>query len=230
MDSKEYYEISNKKNLPLRCPILNYCSRRVETIYMFSDYYKNFPNQNGIDLLIREGVIPNDFRKKQIHIQGESPHMIKGNNNFYFADMCPEVNLFDGMNALHPKKACVSGDYDNYRTKEKSKIIKCQHYSECPEFNSYIFHQKLKGTVKKSRKNISIKVRALLQKEINSICPFCPNDDVGHFQVHHIDENPENNSFDNLLMVCPTCHSKITKGDISSQQVIEKKSGLKKQT
>lgn len=70
------------------------------------------------------------------------------------------------------------------------------------------------------------KVRSLLQKEINSICPFCDNQDVGHFQIHHIDENPSNNEMSNLILLCPICHSKITKGDISTQKVIETKSTL----
>ncbi len=68
------------------------------------------------------------------------------------------------------------------------------------------------------------KVRSLLQKEVNSSCPFCNNQDVGHFQIHHIDENPSNNEMSNLILLCPTCHSKITKGDISKQEVIEIKS------
>lgn len=69
------------------------------------------------------------------------------------------------------------------------------------------------------RKHIPEKTRRLLQKEINSTCPFCENKDVGHFQVHHIDEVPSNNSPNNLLMLCANCHSKITKGDISQMEV-----------
>ncbi|MCO5269432.1 MAG: HNH endonuclease [Brumimicrobium sp.] len=67
------------------------------------------------------------------------------------------------------------------------------------------------------------KVRANLQKEIGSVCPFCNNDDVGHFEIHHIDENPSNNEIGNLLLLCPICHSKITKGDISNIDVYKKK-------
>ena len=82
----------------------------------------------------------------------------------------------------------------------------------------------------KSRKNIpqKNKVRAELQKEINSACPFCNNTDVGHFQIHHIDENPSNNDNTNLLLLCPICHSKITKGDILINDVINKKENLGK--
>lgn len=70
------------------------------------------------------------------------------------------------------------------------------------------------------------KIRAELQKEINSCCPFCDSTDVGHFQIHHIDDNPSNNLIFNLLLLCPTCHSKITKGDIIPLDVVEKKIAL----
>ena len=87
------------------------------------------------------------------------------------------------------------------------------------------------STLSKKNRRIPIpqksKTKAQLQKEIGSICPFCPNEDVGVFQIHHIDENPSNNRFINLLLLCPTCHSKITKEDISKQDVIDKKKSLK---
>jgi hypothetical protein len=78
---------------------------------------------------------------------------------------------------------------------------------------------------KKTRKKIpqENKVRAELQKEIMSCCPFCDNEDVGHFEIHHIDENPENNNSENLILLCPVCHSKITKGDIKQLDVYKKK-------
>lgn len=77
----------------------------------------------------------------------------------------------------------------------------------------------------KERKKIpqQTKVRAVLQQEIGSQCPFCENTDVGHFQIHHIDENPSNNSMQNLILICPNCHSKMTKGDIPPIEVMEKK-------
>lgn len=85
---------------------------------------------------------------------------------------------------------------------------------------------------KKNRTKIKqeTKIRAQLQQEIKSICPVpsCNSADVGHFQIHHIDENPANHDFANLLLVCPTCHSKITKGDISRQTVEVIKKNLPK--
>lgn len=67
------------------------------------------------------------------------------------------------------------------------------------------------------------KVRAELQQEIGSVCIFCDNAEVGHFEIHHIDENPSNNQIGNLLLLCPICHSKITKGDITQVEVFKKK-------
>ena len=72
-------------------------------------------------------------------------------------------------------------------------------------------------TVKKPRVKVSQKNRALLQKEINSKCPFCPSEDVGHFEPHHIDGDRSKSELTNLLLVCPTCHSKIEKGDITRE-------------
>ena len=70
------------------------------------------------------------------------------------------------------------------------------------------------------------KVRAILQKEINSKCPNCENTDVGHFEIHHIDENPENNQIENLILLCRICHSKITKKDIQIDEVKKWKNNL----
>jgi len=76
------------------------------------------------------------------------------------------------------------------------------------------------------RKTVPQKTKMLLQKEVDSRCPFCNSDDVDHFQFHHIDENPKNNDTANLLMLCPTCHSKITKGDIGRSEVEKTKNRL----
>ncbi|MEF3696227.1 HNH endonuclease signature motif containing protein [Desulfolutivibrio sp.] len=80
-------------------------------------------------------------------------------------------------------------------------------------------------TEKKNRSRIpqEAKIRAQLQREICSVCPFCENDDVGHFQIHHIDGIPSNNEIENLLLLCPNCHSIITKGDIPQVEVWKRK-------
>lgn len=78
---------------------------------------------------------------------------------------------------------------------------------------------------KKKRTSIPkvAKVKAELQSEINSECPFCESTDVGHFHIHHIDENPANNETENLILICPNCHAKVTKDNISQIEVLKKK-------
>ena len=73
------------------------------------------------------------------------------------------------------------------------------------------------------RKQIPARIKALLQQEIDSTCPFCDNTEVDHFQTHHIDGDRGNNEYVNLIMLCAICHSKATKGDIPVSQVRQKK-------
>ena len=84
----------------------------------------------------------------------------------------------------------------------------------------------VKKTPRRTRIPEENKTRAELQKEINSSCPFCSSADVGHFEIHHLDGNPSNNAFSNLLLLCPTCHSKITKEDIAPEEAKNKKESL----
>lgn len=78
------------------------------------------------------------------------------------------------------------------------------------------------------RKAIPSRTKATLQREIGSQCPFCQSVDVEHFEVHHMDGDPSNNVVENLFMLCQTCHSKITKGDISPTEVLGVKTTLTK--
>lgn len=80
--------------------------------------------------------------------------------------------------------------------------------------------------MRKKRIPVNAKTKTLLQKEVGSKCLFCGNEDVDHFEIHHIDENPSNNDFSNLLFLCPLCHSKITKGDITKTEVMRLKGWL----
>ena len=60
-------------------------------------------------------------------------------------------------------------------------------------------------------------------QEAGSKCVFCSESEVVALQIHHIDDDPANNAFENLLLVCATCHTKITGGVISAETVRLKK-------
>ncbi|MDM1044334.1 hypothetical protein HX004_10540 [Myroides sp. 1354] len=68
MNEKEYYQVGESKKLPLRCPILNYCSRRAITIYFNSDYEKYDYGLSIEEALLKDGTLPKDFVSKRIDI------------------------------------------------------------------------------------------------------------------------------------------------------------------
>ena len=42
-------------------------------------------------------------------------------------------------------------------------------------------------------------------------CAICGwNEDKRILEVHHIDENHDNNELNNLMILCPICHKKLT--------------------
>lgn len=53
--------------------------------------------------------------------------------------------------------------------------------------------------------------RAKAFRNYSHCCAVCDwQDDEDILQVHHIDENRDNNSLENLIILCPTCHAKLT--------------------
>lgn len=158
---------------------------------------------------------------------GEPVTYIGGRNNFYITNACPEFFLHEHEHKLFGmgNLATHQFTYDKDYLGSKFRPGESRHYTECPEYSLSSF----KKPATKIRKKISPKIKAELQKEISSKCPFCPNEDVGHFQIHHIDQNPENNDIGNLLMLCANCHSKVTKEDTSEAEVIAMKNSVSKE-
>jgi hypothetical protein len=61
--------------------------------------------------------------------------------------------------------------------------------------------------------NISRYIRELFNYHCVCCGLYCkaPSRQKDLLQVHHIDENPENNDFENLIPLCATCHLRIEK-------------------
>lgn len=58
--------------------------------------------------------------------------------------------------------------------------------------------------------NISSDYRAIAYRSYEKVCKICGYKEYPEIlQVHHIDENRNNNKVENLMVVCPNCHSKI---------------------
>lgn len=69
------------------------------------------------------------------------------------------------------------------------------------------------------RPKIPQKLRNQIIARSDHLCQFCGSHETSIFEIHHIDEDKTNNSLDNLIAVCPDCHSKITKGIYSMSDV-----------
>jgi len=78
----------------------------------------------------------------------------------------------------------------------------------------------------KKRTKPSNTLRLRLFQEAGHHCAFCPEKEPGSLEVHHIDGNRSNRDPLNLIMVCASCHAKITAGVISETDVRLKKRQL----
>lgn len=78
----------------------------------------------------------------------------------------------------------------------------------------------------KPRKGVPALTQKRLLQESESHCPFCDETDVATFEYHHLDEDPSNNDFTNLIVACSSCHTRITRGIISTADVLTKKRQL----
>jgi 5-methylcytosine-specific restriction endonuclease McrA len=71
----------------------------------------------------------------------------------------------------------------------------------------------------KARTRLSKTLEKRVFQEASSRCALCPESEVVSLQIHHIDGDPSNNAFENLILVCASCHTKITAGIISEEAV-----------
>ena len=76
------------------------------------------------------------------------------------------------------------------------------------------------------RKNPSYKLKVQLLQEVQLKCPFCGYREADKLEHHHIDGNPNNTIFENLISVCPNCHAGIESGQISTERVKTLKKSL----
>ncbi len=77
--------------------------------------------------------------------------------------------------------------------------------------------------------SIPKKTEKRIYQEANSCCAICTEDNVEALEMHHMlpKANGGDDSEDNLLLVCSSCHSKIHGGTISVSEVYVAKHNLK---
>lgn len=70
----------------------------------------------------------------------------------------------------------------------------------------------------KRGRNFSRDIRRIVWKAKLPICEICHTDYTEYkycLDIHHIDNDPNNNVIDNLAVLCCPCHRKLHKGDVS---------------
>lgn len=214
MNEDQYFEKSIKRKCVLRCPILNYCTRRAYTIYFYSDYSVIDYENNVVSALQKESVLPDDFLEKRIPLSGEVPAWSKGLTSLYFNNMCPEVNLFDNLNGLPFSKglATTDGDWDHERNTEKFIGIKYKHYTECTEYNTYISTNKKNPKASSRRRSpISQTLRFEIYQRDNFKCQYCgrsKDDGIKLVLDHKIPySDGGKDDYHNLITTCEDCNN-----------------------
>lgn len=77
--------------------------------------------------------------------------------------------------------------------------------------------------------NDSKEYAAIAYRTYKPICAVCGCEDTDMLEVHHIDENHDNNDIDNLIILCANHHSKVHRGGLVISQEIKDKREILRQ-
>ena len=110
-------------------------------------------------------------------------------------------------------------------SKIRSELLFCSR--ECKDLAQRIESGEKFNTIRpKHYTESGMEYRAKALRNYINECAICGwNEDVDVLEVHHIDENRANNELDNLIVLCPICHRKLTTGKyelINRTEIIKK--------
>ncbi|WP_422004855.1 GIY-YIG nuclease family protein [Roseivirga pacifica] len=143
MNKEEYFSISNKQQLPKRCPLISRCERFGYSILAMSELGKYGKGRNLHEKLADGGIY---LEEDLITMVGEEFYMRIGNELASIHNACPEVALFSNsiLFGYISEEAVVEGYFDQLWEEPKFRDKKYRHYSECAEFCSLQFNEKTK--------------------------------------------------------------------------------------
>ena len=77
-------------------------------------------------------------------------------------------------------------------------------------------------------KSIPEKIKKKIYQESGMVCPMCGEEDVATFEIHHIKPISEGGKTEegNLILLCSSCHSKVTHGGIKESDILKLKKSL----
>lgn len=97
------------------------------------------------------------------------------------------------------------------KNKKKYCNNKCQHEFQYKVYIENWLNGKESGI--RGTQQISSRVKRYLLEKYDYKCQKCGWGEINLFtntiplEIHHIDNNPNNNTVDNLQLLCPNCHS-----------------------
>lgn len=129
---------------------------------------------------------------------------IKKNERFYCSKECLEHKT---------SKKCFCANCNKEVWKTPSQLARSKSGNVfCSRSCSTSYNNKFKvGEKHPNFKGVNYREKAF--EEYPHCCAVCGwNEDERILEVHHIDECHSNNDIKNLILLCPTCHRKITLG------------------
>jgi len=158
MNKEEYYNTSEKRNLPLRCPCLSNCSRYRYTAYFIGKTCYKVKSDNAEDNMKSMGILDDNERISEMLQAGEPTTIAGGENNFHINNACPEFFLYPNEHKLIGMEnvATHQYSYDKYFRNSKFKPGESRHYSECAEYSLFT-----------SKKSI-LKIEKMINNKINT--------------------------------------------------------------
>lgn len=163
-------------------------------------------------------------------------------HNFEFETKYENVRRDNRKHHICPK--CQQQDLDNKSIKEECECAYCHNkFFRAPSKlgnskSGLLFccreHKDLAQRIDSGEKFNSIRpdhynngmnYREKALREYQHKCAICNwNEDTDVLEVHHIDENRQNNELDNLIILCPICHRKLTthKYELINRSIIQK--------
>ena len=137
---------------------------------------------------------------------------------------CSKECLNSGQYSAHTK-VCL-GCTKEFKV-SNSRLNKKFCTRECKSLLSKTTKEKRKQSkelsILKRGSNSSRQTRRLVFKYKDKECQVCEYSEYDFcLDIHHIDENPLNNSIENLAVLCVMCHKKLHKGVINASQIREK--------
>jgi hypothetical protein len=121
----DYFALSRQQALPNRCPLLDRCERRADTVAIANNW--------------NSGEAPGRLAMKAPLVEsvGDPAYLIGGVNNFIIGGQCPEVGLFESTMAIAGLSGSplTSGRYDKSLSPQY-EVLETGHFSECAEYVS----------------------------------------------------------------------------------------------